>query len=94
MIRAPHVLAQFFAVCKTMYDNSGIFLAIFPGGCTLDTMKNAVPSASRKKDSSERVSFRLPSKLLQQADALAKENNIDRSAVIQIALTRIVKSGI
>ena len=40
------------------------------------------------------MSFRLRRDLLDALDALARENNTDRTAVAQIALTRIVKSGI
>jgi predicted transcriptional regulator len=57
-------------------------------------MKKTASRPPAKKASSERVSFRLPSSLLRSVDELARANNTDRSAVLHIALTRIVKSGI
>lgn len=56
---------------------------------------NRKPRATpAKKPASQSVTFRTPSTLLDQVDDLAKKNNVDRTAIIQIALTRIVKSGI
>lgn len=40
------------------------------------------------------VQLRLPEETIQQLDKIAKENNIPRSAVIAIACSKLIKSGI
>jgi hypothetical protein len=52
--------------------------------------KPAAPSTKRENT----VHARLPIEEIEKLDALAKENNITRAAVIAIACARIIKSGL
>jgi hypothetical protein len=50
--------------------------------------------AETPKKRENTVHARLPIEEIEKLDALAKENNITRAAVIAIACARIIKSGL
>ncbi len=49
---------------------------------------------SQSIDSSTPVTLRLKSKMLRQLDELARENGMARSGIIQLAVARLLKSGL
>lgn len=62
------------------------------------TIRHMAPKTTPKKAAPKKrentIHARLPVEEIEKLDALAKENNITRAAVVAIACARILKSGL
>lgn len=57
-------------------------------------MEQKKTAKEQPKKRENTVHARMPIEQIERIDALAKENNITRAAVIAIAITRILKTGL
>lgn len=57
---------------------------------TRKSIKEKAPSPKRESP----VQLRLPTEVIQKLDELASQNNISRAALVAIACSRILKSGL